>query len=118
MTRVIHVIRYFELLIASIVLSSRPGVVHIIQTIKMNSNKDNMLKDDQDNIQAKESTLRQPDIQQCEHTCQSEQDNHSKSRINMLRQSRELINIISMLVSQMDIAVKQRKSSYQTLNVL
>ena len=31
-------------------------------TIKMNSNKDNMLKDDQDNIQARESTLRQQDI--------------------------------------------------------
>ena len=31
-------------------------------TIKMNSNKDSMLKDDQDNIQAKESTLRQQDI--------------------------------------------------------
>ena len=28
-------------------------------TIKMNRNKDSMLKDDQDNIQAKESTLRQ-----------------------------------------------------------
>ena len=27
--------------------------------IKMNSNKDSMLKDNQDNIQAKESTLRQ-----------------------------------------------------------
>ena len=35
-------------------------------------NKDGMLKDDQDNIQAKESTLRQQDIQQCEHTCQRE----------------------------------------------
>ena len=30
-------------------------------TIKMN-NKDSMLKDDQDNIQAKKSTLRQQDI--------------------------------------------------------
>ena len=28
-------------------------------TIKMNNNKDSMLKDDQDNIQAKKSTLRQ-----------------------------------------------------------
>ena len=28
-------------------------------TIKMNSNKDSMLKDDQDNIQVGESTLRQ-----------------------------------------------------------
>ena len=31
-------------------------------TIKMNNNKDSMLKDDQDNIQAKNSTLRQQDI--------------------------------------------------------
>ena len=38
-------------------------------TIKMNSSKDSMLKDDQDNIQAKESALRQQDIQQYEHTC-------------------------------------------------
>ena len=30
-------------------------------------------------------SLRQQDIQQCEHTCQSEQDNHSKNKINMLR---------------------------------
>ena len=74
-------------------------------TIKMNSNKDNMLKDDQYNIQVKESTLRQQNIQQCEHTCQSEQDNHGKSIINTLRQSRESINIISMPMSQMDIAI-------------
>ena len=31
-------------------------------TIKMNSNKDSILKDDQDNIQEKELTLRQQDI--------------------------------------------------------
>ena len=45
-----------------------------------------MLKDDQDNIQAKQSTLRQQEIQQYEHTCQSEQDNHGKNKINRLRQ--------------------------------
>ena len=39
--------------------------------IKMNSNNDNILENNQDNIQARESILRQ-DIQQYEHTCQNE----------------------------------------------
>ena len=38
--------------------------------IKMNSNNDNILENNQD-IQARESILRQ-DIQQYEHTCQNE----------------------------------------------
>ena len=77
-----------------------------------------MFKDDQDNIQVKELTLRQQDTQKCEHTCQSEQDNHGKSKFNMLKQVRESINIISMSMSQMDIAINQMKSPHQTLNVL
>ena len=36
----------------------------------------------------------------------------------MLRQARESINIISLSMSQMDIAVKHIKSPHQTLNVL
>ena len=43
----------------------------------------------------------------------NEQNNHGKSRINMLRQTRESINIISMSMSQMDIAIKHGKSSHQ-----
>ena len=58
-------------------------------------------------------SLRQQDIQQCEHTCQSEQDNHGKSKIHMVRQSRESINIISMSMLKMDIAIKHRKSPHQ-----
>ena len=58
-------------------------------------------------------SLRRQDIQQCEHTCQNEQDNHGKRKINMLRQSRESINIINMLISQMDITIKHRKLSHQ-----
>ena len=62
--------------------------------------------------------LDKQDVQQYEHTCQSEQDNHGKSKINMLRGARESINIISMSMSQMDIAIKHRKSPHQILNVL
>ena len=32
--------------------------------------------------------LNKQDIQEYEHTCQTEQDNHGKSRINTLRQTR------------------------------
>ena len=63
----------------------------------MNS-KHNILENNQDNIQARESIVRQ-DIQQYEHACQSEQYNHGNNRINMLRQIRESINIIIMSTS-------------------
>ena len=54
-------------------------------TIKMNSDKYNMLKDDQDNIQAKESTHQVKKYTTMSLYMWGEQKNHGKIEVTMLR---------------------------------
>ena len=56
--------------------------------IKMNSNKDIMLKNDQDNIQSKESTHQFEWYTIVSLYMWSDQNNHGNTRVTMLRQAR------------------------------
>ena len=56
--------------------------------IKMNSDKDNMLKDDQSNIQARESTHQAKRYTMMSLYMRGEQNNHGKIKVTMLRQTR------------------------------
>ena len=57
-------------------------------TIKANSDKDNMLKDDQDNIQEKELTHQVERYTTMSLYMWSEQNNHGNIKAFMLRQTR------------------------------
>ena len=65
----------------------------------MDSDKDNMLKEDQDNIQASESTHQVKRYTTMNLYMWSEQNSQGKIRVTMLRQVRGSINTINMLMS-------------------
>ena len=63
--------------------------VHIqAMTIKMNNDKDSMLKDYQDDIQARELTHQVKWYTTVSLCMWSEQNNHGKIKVTMLRQAR------------------------------
>ena len=57
-------------------------------TIKMNSDKDNILKDDQGNVQVDESTHQVEKYTTMSLYMRGKQNNHGKIKVTMLRQTR------------------------------